>query len=355
MSRPIIDLRGGAGRIPEQPGWLRIAASKLYGCGASINGALLSRRSVGTQKPVISIGNLEVGGTGKTPATEALARLLIEKGLRPAVLTGFAGQNAGLDLLESDSRDFPQYAPDEALLLAERLPDLSIVVARRKWEGALLLDRREDCDVILLDDGFQHRRLRRAIDLVLLSEKEPGSQELLPAGPLRESPQALGRADALLVPEGAPVGSKLGKPRFGFRIVSQGLLELDLAVSGEALPSPDPDSAGYLAISAIARPERFERAVDARYKVMAFMRMKDHAVWTAKLGAAISDLARRFPDARILMTEKDAMRWRGHWDIEGKRPHCERIGMEWVDPEELWGWLVAAGGLRVVAGSPARP
>lgn len=156
------------------------------------------------QVPVISVGNLAAGGTGKTPTVLFLAAELRRRGFRPAVVSrgyrGSAERTGGVVgdgervLLEADQ------AGDEPRLLAERLPGVPVIVGADRYAAGTNAIRRFSPDVILLDDGFQHRRLARDVELALLDARRPlGNGHLLPRGPLREPPGALKRADALIL------------------------------------------------------------------------------------------------------------------------------------------------------------
>lgn len=157
--------------------------------------------------PVISVGNIAAGGTGKTPCVETVCRLLLEEGLRPAVLSrGYGGSVNRLGeggAAVSDGRELllgPAEAGDEPVLLAQRLPGVPV------WVGS---DRRvtareavEQCgaQVLVLDDGFQHLRLARDLDIVTLDARHPfANGYCFPRGLLREPPRALGDADLVLL------------------------------------------------------------------------------------------------------------------------------------------------------------
>ena len=188
------------------------------------------RRAERLPVPIVSVGNLEVGGTGKTPAVAALAQAALRAGLRPAILTrGYAGSgragvlrngawtsggpnaatspdaDAGGDAATSSRADAAD-AGDEPLLLSRALPSVPVVVGKRRAENArALLATGEPIDLFLLDDGFQHRALARDRDLVLLDARRPfANGRLLPAGPLREPPGALRRAHHILLTGAAP-------------------------------------------------------------------------------------------------------------------------------------------------------
>ena len=159
--------------------------------------AAISARNVGYDRrwlqshsvdaPVISVGNLTTGGTGKTPVTAYLAAELAARGFRPGIVSrGYRSLN--------DSQN------DEQMVLAQLLPGVPQVRDRDRVRGAHKAIREQGCDLILLDDGFQHRRLRRDLDFVLIDATRPwGFDRLLPRGLLRESKRGLARADVVLI------------------------------------------------------------------------------------------------------------------------------------------------------------
>lgn len=335
MRPPVRDLRGALERLPaRRRPWLA-PLGWLYGLGAALDGRRKAAAALHCEKPVISVGNIEVGGTGKTPFTLALVGLLRALGRRPAVVTGLWGAGTRRELLGDTDPDFGRLAPDEALLLAGRLPDLPLVAARRKWEGARLLDGDPRCDVLVVDDGFQHRRLARDLDLVLLSDGGvPGAGALLPAGPLREFPSALRRADLLLLPEAsrAPGGET---PVQRFRRRPGRILD---GAGGEAAPP----AGGLLLASGIARPEGFEAAACARcaelgVSVHGCLRFGDHAPLDDRIAAALKSELARHPGARLLCTEKDARRWASSWSsrVAPEPPLMLELCFELASPAEL--------------------
>ncbi len=137
--------------------------------------------------PVISVGNLTLGGTGKTPTVEWLARWLMEHGVHVALVSRGYGSRDG-------------EPNDEALELAQKLPNVPHVLDPNRAGGARRAIDEFGCQVVLLDDGFQHRRLGRDFDLVLIDASEPyGYGHVFPRGTLREPLAGWGRADALLL------------------------------------------------------------------------------------------------------------------------------------------------------------
>jgi tetraacyldisaccharide 4'-kinase len=178
---------------------LRVA-SVPYGWGVAIRNRLFDRGWRAVQSagvPVVSVGNLTVGGTGKTPAVEYIARRLLQWNRRVAILSrgyGAGGGKAGSFATGNNGLN------DEALLLAQNLPDVPHLQGADRVALAKQAVRELHSDVLVLDDGFQHRRLARNLDIVLLDATQPwGFGFLLPRGLLREAPQGLERAGVILL------------------------------------------------------------------------------------------------------------------------------------------------------------
>jgi tetraacyldisaccharide 4'-kinase len=160
------------------------------------HGWLKTRR---LNRPVISVGNLSVGGTGKTPMVILMAGILRAAGLRPCILTRGYGRRRGRGPILLDPEERLVYDPrevgDEPAALAKALPDVPMVVAADRFRGGTMAERTFRPGVFLLDDGFQHLALYRDLDVVLLDVTTPAADlALLPAGRLRETFQALERA-----------------------------------------------------------------------------------------------------------------------------------------------------------------
>jgi len=159
---------------------------------------------------VISVGNLTLGGTGKTPLVEYIARYLRQEARRVAILTrGYGRQSDSLQTLnapgQANNREAitpPSYREvgDEPLMLARLLPDVPIVVYKDRYEAGDHAARTFGADVLVLDDGYQHLRLARDLNLLLLDASDPfGGFEMVPMGRLREPLYGLKRADAIIV------------------------------------------------------------------------------------------------------------------------------------------------------------
>ncbi|WP_419193648.1 tetraacyldisaccharide 4'-kinase [Kolteria novifilia] len=180
----------------ESRGWLASATrgalwvlSLPYALGVSLRNLAFDRgwrEVVRARLPVLSVGNVTVGGTGKTPMVEYFASQLREKGLRVCLLSRGYGVSDGPN--------------DEALVLEENLPDVPHLQGRNRAQLATIADEELESQVLVLDDGFQHRRLGRDADVVLIDATDPfGGGRLLPAGLLREPFSSLGRADLVVL------------------------------------------------------------------------------------------------------------------------------------------------------------
>lgn len=154
-------------------------------------------------RPVISVGNITVGGTGKTPVTAWIARHLLAQGQRVAVLSrGYGGSLEGQVAIVADGQNIllgPDQCGDEPYLLASTIPGLMVVIGSDRFRAGLLAMEQLNPDLFLLDDGFQHLRLHRDLNLLLMDCTNPlGNGRMLPAGPLREPVAARKRSDLLI-------------------------------------------------------------------------------------------------------------------------------------------------------------
>ena len=185
--------------------------SALFASGVAARNALYDRKWLTVRalsKPVVSVGNISVGGSGKTPFVIALGTLLKERGIAFDVLSRGYGRDSAETLIV-DPEGAPERFGDEPLLISRKL-EVPVIVGADRYQAGLLAEQKFSSRLHILDDGFQHRRLHRDFDIVLL---QPGDVEdtLLPFGRLRESLSALRRADSVVLPPGvtAPVGDAL--------------------------------------------------------------------------------------------------------------------------------------------------
>jgi len=266
--------------------------------------------------PTISVGALEMGGTGKTPATVAVASALREAGLRPAIVSRGYGRTGTHPLLVSDGGGGgPQVdasrAGDEPWLMAHLLRDVPVAVGGARELAAALMPPGK-VDVFVLDDAFQHVRVRRALDLLTVDAATPfWTQYPPPSGRLREGVAAAARADAFLIRGDAEiVGSPWeAKPRL--ELVAQRTRLLPL---GEWRQQPDgtgidsPPQSG-VAFAGIAKPQRFFQ--DLRTLGVSLplaQQYRDHQIYTTTEIKGLAERARLRDCDVLLTTEKDAAR-----------------------------------------------
>jgi tetraacyldisaccharide 4'-kinase len=267
------------------------------------------------RSPVICVGNLTVGGSGKTPVVATLARLLQAAGRRPAVLTrGYKRQSSddGAVVVSDGVRVLvpTRASGDEAQMLGRTLHGIPVLVCADRHLAGRLAEEKFSADVALLDDGFQHWQLARDVDLLLVSPADL-TETLLPFGRLREPLTAARAADALLVPgdaeEVARVAEVLGHPRV-FQVVVHYERAVHVGSSNRAVGAPR----AAVAMAAIARPQRFfDGAAVAGWDVRRTLSYRDHHWFSAadvkKAVAAASGSGAEV----ILTTEKDAVRLEG--------------------------------------------
>ena len=295
------------------------AASALYGAAAAwrrrrYTSGLGRQRAL--SRPVVSVGNLSVGGSGKTPTVEYLARLLIQRGERPAILsrgygrTQSRGGPEGVTIVSDGSRVLASLdaAGDEPLMLARHLPGAAVVVGNSRYRCGWVAEESLGATVHILDDGFQHFALARDIDLLLVSEADLDDRPL-PAGRLRERLSAAADADAVLTTAAGDrlkkMGDALGVADV-FRLVRRfGPLRL---LNGPATAVPVP-GASVVAVSGIARPERFfEDLAAADFTVAERLLFADHHRFVTADVRRMVEALDRTRSVSVVTTEKDAVR-----------------------------------------------
>ena len=164
--------------------------------------------------PIISIGNISVGGTGKTPMAEYVLSWYIDQGFTPAYLSRGYGRKSKGFFWVKPSQDQARQVGDEALQVARKFPNLPVAVCEDRAAGIKRMTREGNIDVVVLDDAFQHRRVARNLDIVLLdANRMPDKDFFLPAGNLREGRKALLRADLVIVNKVADPGEILSLKR----------------------------------------------------------------------------------------------------------------------------------------------
>ncbi|HET9220595.1 MAG TPA: tetraacyldisaccharide 4'-kinase [Terriglobia bacterium] len=254
--------------------------------------------------PVISIGNLTVGGTGKTPLVILLAERFRDEGFRPVVLSrGYKRKGSGIVVVSSGKGPTVPWdvAGDEPFLIAKRAPGVSVVVGADRYTAGRLAEEQDLGNLFILDDGFQHRRLFRNVDLVTIDPSEwMTGERLLPSGRWREPKDALRRAHAAIVQESDLPLEDFPIPAFGVRTVLDGIYKGSEPIEVQVLKNRP-----VTAFAGIAKPERFFNALESLGIPLAHrIRFRDHHGYTEQ------DIQTLPGEVRIT-TEKDAVRLDG--------------------------------------------
>jgi tetraacyldisaccharide 4'-kinase len=273
--------------------------------------------------PVISIGNLTVGGTGKTPAVELAVHTLTEMKHRPAVVSrGYRRRSRGIQVVADAAsiRLDAEDAGDEPFLLARRLPGVPVVVGANRYEAARLAVQRFGATAIVLDDGFQHRTLRKSLEIVMTRARQPwGNGRLLPGGPLREPLTALARAH-LIVVAGARGEADLAEVRSAATVHAPGVpvlaaryapVECWEADRMRARPLRALVGARLLAFAGIAAPDAFEATLaNLELTTVALVPFADHHWYTPEDLERLHERAVALGADGLVTTEKDWVRLR---------------------------------------------
>ena len=266
-------------------------------------------------RPVISIGNITVGGTGKTPMTAYIARLLLGQGYKVAVLSrGYGGSLEGQTVVCSDGTTVmlgPLECGDEPYLLASTIPGLMVVIGTDRYAAGQLAMQQLSPNVFLLDDGFQHLQLWRDLNILLLDYSRPfGNGWTLPAGLLREPAAATRRADLIIqtrCPDDAAVTAFIsGKPAFA---ASHRLVDALPLLGGKQVPLAELRDRKFLAFAGIAQPESFFSGLrDSGINVVRTLPFPDHAGYDHESLAEIRAALQSSGAEYAITTEKDGVK-----------------------------------------------
>jgi tetraacyldisaccharide 4'-kinase len=287
------------------------ARARRYASGKAISHRL--------EHPVISVGNITMGGTGKTPFVAHLARRLKFEGKHPAILSrGYGRTSRGVVLVSEGNGPLvtPDVGGDEPVALAMRLPGVIVAVGERRVEAARAAQR-SGADVLLLDDGFQHLSLDRDANLLLLDARDPfGGGRFPPRGRLREPLSALARADAFVFTRAEPgtptaeVAATLRHwnapaPIFTARLRPAGLFD----ESGSPVEVAALGQRRVLAVCAVANPASFAATLsEVGLTPEQIVSYRDHHRYSARDFGRIERIARAAGASWIVTTEKDAVK-----------------------------------------------
>jgi tetraacyldisaccharide 4'-kinase len=281
--------------------------------------------------PVVSVGNLSLGGTGKTPCVEYVARFYRDLGIRVAILSRGYGANAGPN--------------DEALVLEQNLPDVPHLQGADRSSLADAAVEELDAELLVLDDGFQHRRLHRDLDIVLIDATSPPHRDaLFPRGTLREPVSSLKRADVILLTRCDQVSEAELKTIRDW--LSQRASGVPIATSvhgvaclGKIIPGKPGEMSGNIlkgqtvaAFCGIGNPGSFRKTVEGLgATVTAFREFTDHHAYTRTDVESLREWVAQFPaDTWILTTQKDQVKLRLP-ELAGRELWAVEIGLQVKD------------------------
>jgi len=299
---------------------------------------LIARRKAPVR--VISVGNLVLGGSGKTPFVIYLAEMLRFRGWKPAVVSrGYRGANRLPFLVVGDGSNRepvvdPSVCGDEPFLIAQRLPKTPVIIGRRRIDPVLASVERFGSSIIVLDDGFQHLPLYRDVDIVLLTGAE---DRMFPLGYLREPLSALRRAQIVvlvgsetnMVPQAIPY--LVGLPVFHSRV---GPSALQMGPDPNHTVRPDSLAGNrVMLVSAIARPERFRHTAETLgWRVIDHLIFPDHHSFSDN---ELRQVLTRAATATVIFTEKDWVKL-PVWFKENEQVGTLRIEMVVEQQEVFW-------------------
>jgi tetraacyldisaccharide 4'-kinase len=303
--------------------------SWFYGMIVTIRNAFFENkifRSERVKIPVISVGNMTTGGTGKTPIVALIASIVQDRGVRVAIVSrGYARRSTGLVLVSDGSRRCADAdrSGDEPHQLAVNLPGVAVIVDEQRARGARYAQDELHSGCVILDDGFQHRAIDRSCDLVLIDgERDLFSMPMLPAGHRREPFRSLARADAFIITKCTDATDTAGirtqlhvyngrAPVFTSSYVPEAIID-----SRTELPVPASATTGKSAAAfcGIGNPESFERSCRSMgITVVSFHPFADHHRYSER-DYEMLEKARRASGADLfLTTEKDAHRVAGNF------------------------------------------
>jgi tetraacyldisaccharide 4'-kinase len=295
------------------------------------------------RRPVISIGNLAVGGRGKTPMVACIAREMLAMGERPAILSRGYGRTRSEDgvVVVRDPggvRSDLARAGDEPLMLARALDGACVLVSPDRYLAGRLAEHAFDVTVHVLDDGFQHLQLDRDIDVVLVGRDDVAKPITLPGGRLREPLDTLIAADAVLAADDDVDVSAVG-------------LDLPFFRTRRSIRVPDIDGQSAFAVAGVAAPERFfEDLRRLSCAIVGTRAFADHHAYSRQDVAGMAEAARRAGAQVIVTTEKDYVRMLP-WRPFPMRVECAALTMEPDPRSEFRHWLTGAlGAARDIVG-----
>jgi tetraacyldisaccharide 4'-kinase len=275
------------------------------------------------QKPVVSVGNITVGGTGKTPIVIELLKFLIKNKIVPTVLTrGYLRKTKEVVLLENGGMDIDvSVSGDEPMLIARSVPDASVIVGANRYSNAVKFENKINTDVYVLDDGFQHWNIQRDLDIVCINAFNPfGNGMLIPSGILREPIKVLKRADIIILTNSDMISetqlaslrnkilSLTGKDPIVTYYGNFKYSSLDLKTNFDIRILKE---LNLYSLSAIGFANGFKNSIlKSGLKIKDSITLRDHSTFDNKFLNKLNDIIKKCKDAYFIITAKDAVKFK---------------------------------------------
>lgn len=290
---------------------LKALASKIFEMIVNFRNDQFDKNKIKTYrtvKPLISIGNISMGGTGKTPLTLFLCKLIIELGYNPSVIgLGYKRKSKGPLSIQKDNKINTSWDEigDEMYLIHQKL-NIPVYVHEKKYQAALVADK-DNSDILILDDGYQHRYLERDLNILILDEKSFNEPFVVPKGYLRESFTAMKRADLIFLPNTIQDISALTQLDQDKLIRFKFVNSKPYLLSNKEITLSKDIGLGLLAFCGIANPQRFFHSVSTiGYNISKTLEFPDHYDYSRKNIMIIIAKALESNVKTLITTEKDA-------------------------------------------------
>ncbi len=321
--------------------------SRLYITGVKIRHWLFDNAILHSEEfdtPIVCIGNITVGGTGKSPMSELLLEELSPKHKIAILSRGYGRESRGY--IEVKEEDNYLHVGDEPLQIKRKYSDVVVVVCEKRAEGVRrIIKEHPDVELIVMDDGFQHRYVKPWINIIMVDARRPiSSDEPLPLGSLRDTPHSLHRATYFVVtkcPESMSQ-SEMKKMREELiikpcqRVYFSRIVNLDpIATYPDIAPPFDPSSS-VVAMAGIGNPKPLLETLHDRYKVVEELIYRDHHSYTAEDIERITKRLKESPESVIVTTEKDSIKFLASENITQtikERLYYTPIRMRFIDGE----------------------
>ena len=342
--RTTVEAIWSKGKMGFQPLELFLrGASFLYGFAILMRTVFFDMGLLRQEKlpcKVISIGNITVGGTGKTPMVIYLANLLKNKGFRPAVLSrGYKGKTKAPINIVSDGKRLmmkPGDCGDEPVLIAKSLSGIPVLTGPQRVLTGKVAIEQFGVDLLILDDAFQHRQLARDINIVLLNAEKPlGNGFLLPAGPLRERPSALRRADFVIYTgDNTKITTVMpSKPAYHARHQAVAIIN---GATGRESPLHTLKGRRICAFAGIAKPEAFRKTLtELGASEVVLLPYPDHHEYSREDIREIQKKALEEKADMIMTTEKDGVKL-AHFHMFLEKIDLLRVAMVFSGDEQAF-------------------